>query len=150
MRRSLDAVCVTLPVVLSAAAMIFFAATVQARSGASGQGTSPLIITERASGKTFTFTPKTNARLRLSSHESWTPPHVRGKAIQLVAVDYFRDPGFSEWVIHILGTGRATITSSGEPNCPSSSSCTGAPQQFAIKIVVRKQAVRHTPGMPTR
>jgi hypothetical protein len=99
-----------------------------------------VIITERDSGRTFTLLPQRHASLRLSSSERWSPPRVRGKAIELVAVSYFRDPGFSEWTIRILGVGRATITSSGVPNCTSEGSCTGVAQRFSVKIVVRKRA----------
>jgi hypothetical protein len=61
---------------------------------------------------------------------------VRGTAIELVTVAYFRDPGFSEWTIRILGIGAATLTSLGELNCGTGSLCTGSRRRFAVKIVV--------------
>jgi hypothetical protein len=137
MRRSRYVTSIVLPALLiSACGMSAAPSPGNRRGGTAGSGTHPLVITERDSGKTFTISPKTRVSLRLSSREHWTPPRVRGTAIELVTVAYFRDPGFSEWTIRILGIGAATLTSSGELNCGTGSLCTGSRRRFAVKIVV--------------
>ena len=105
-----------------------------------------LIITERDSGSTISVTTQTQASLRLSNQYVWDPPQVTGAAIELDPVQYFANPGFSEWSIRITGTGEATIASSGMPNpppaptCPpgtqSLSPCPPAPHPFEVTITV--------------
>ena len=144
MRRSGSVVRLALlALIVSALGVLAASLPGRAYSGTDGSFARRLIITERDSGKTFKVSPQTLVSLRLSDSEVWTQPRVRGKVVKLVAVPYFRDPGFSEWTIRIVGVGTATISSSGAPNC-SGGPCPAALQQFAVKIVVRKP--RTTPS----
>jgi len=55
------------------------------------------------------------------------------KAVELTPVEYFVDPGFREWTIDARQSGRATIRSTGKPNC---STCALATRSFRVTIVV--------------
>jgi hypothetical protein len=90
-------------------------------------------ITQRSSGKTFKLAKGATATLRLSNRWRWSSPRVSTKAIELVPVEYFIDPGFREWTIEPRTRGRATIRSLGTPNC---SSCGLAARRFEVTIVV--------------
>jgi predicted secreted protein len=97
------------------------------------------VITERDSGKTFGVRHGSGLTLRLSERYRWTGPRVRGTVIQLVPVNYIRDPGFREWTIRGTAVGTARITSVGYSaergrNCDPGP-C--APRLFQVAIVVR-------------
>ena len=142
MQRSRLVVTAVVPLAVAALASRAGSSLGYAGSVARSSTPHPLIITERDSGKTFRLIPRSRASLRLSSQKRWSPPRVRGKAIELVAVSYLLDPGFSEWTIRILGTGKATITSAGTPNCATGSPCPGAVKRFTVKILVPNLADR--------
>src|SRR5712692_5114061 len=94
-----------------------------------------IIITETDTGKTFNLVTSSRAVLRLSNRFVWTPPRVDGVAVRLTPVNYFSDPGYQEWEISVIGAGRATITSSGTPNCVPGSTCPEGGVQFAIVLI---------------
>jgi len=76
-------------------------------------GTTPRVITERDSGKTFRVSRGHDLTLRLSNRYQWTGPRVNGSAVRLVPVNYFVDPGFEEWTIHARARGTARVVSIG-------------------------------------
>jgi hypothetical protein len=88
----------------------------------------PRAITEADSGESFTLAPGSGTSLRLSGDYDWSEPAVRGEAVQLARVDYFQDPGFSEWTVVAAAPGTATISARG----------TGAstPLRFQVRIIV--------------
>jgi hypothetical protein len=89
-------------------------------------------ITQAQSGKTFRLGVGETARLRLSGNWSWTQPRASSKAIQLTPVDYFADPGFSEWIVGAHASGAFTITSTGKPGCAA---CGLSLRRFRVTIV---------------
>jgi len=95
-----------------------------------------IVITEADSGKTFNLVTSSRVVLRLSNRFVWTVPRVDGVAVRLTPVSYFRDPGYQEWEISVIGVGRATITSSGTPNCVPGSTCPEGGVQFEIVLTV--------------
>jgi hypothetical protein len=93
----------------------------------------PRTITERDSGASFTLAQGAETGLRLSGEYTWSEPAVSGDAVQLTRVDYFQDPGFSEWVVQAVSAGTVTIAARGTPAGAGGS---GAPLRFQVKIVV--------------
>jgi hypothetical protein len=96
----------------------------------------PQTITEVDSGESFTLTPGSETRLRLSGQYVWSEPTVRGDAVELARVDYFQDPGFSEWTVLAVQPGTATIAARGTPACAGQEPCGGAPLRFQLEITV--------------
>jgi hypothetical protein len=84
----------------------------------------PRTITEADDGARFTLAPGAETSLRLSSDRSWSEPAVDGDAVELTRVDYFQDPGFSEWTVTAVRPGTATIAAR------------GGPLRFQVEIVV--------------
>ena len=98
--------------------------------------TAPQTITEVDSGESFTLAPGSETRLRLSGKYSWSEPTVRGDAVELARVDYFQDPGFSEWTVRAVQPGTATIAARGTPACAGQERCPDAPLPFQVDITV--------------
>jgi hypothetical protein len=96
----------------------------------------PQTITEVDSGESFTLSPGSETRLRLSGQYVWSEPTVRGDAVELARVDYFQDPGFSEWTVLAVRPGTATIAARGAPDCPDRERCPDRPLRFEIEITV--------------
>ena len=90
-------------------------------------------ITQRSTGKTFRLAKGGTATLRLSNRWRWSTPRASTKAIELVPVEYFVDPGFREWTIEAHARGTASIRSLGTPNC---SGCALPARRFRVTIVV--------------
>ena len=76
-----------------------------------------VLITPAQTGKTLRLANGGSATLRLSGRWSWTQPRVSSAAVELTPVAFFRDPGYSEWVVHARAPGRATIRALGTPSC---------------------------------
>jgi hypothetical protein len=93
-------------------------------------------ITAADSGRSFTLAPGDETSLRLSSEYVWSEPSVSGGALQLSPVDYFQDPGFSEWLVRAAAPGTATISSLGEPACAGQHGCPDEPLRFRVTITV--------------
>jgi hypothetical protein len=91
-------------------------------------------LTLASSGKTVHVARGGSLTLRLSGRWRWTDPRVSTRAIRLTPVAYYVDPGFSEWTIKARKAGRATIRSTGTPNC---STCALTTRKFRVTIVVR-------------
>jgi hypothetical protein len=96
----------------------------------------PQTITEVDSGESFTLAPGSETRLRLSGEYVWSEPTVRGDAVELARVDYFQDPGFSEWTVLAVRPGTATIAARGTPACTGQKRCPDAPLRFQMEITV--------------
>ena len=94
------------------------------------------MITETDSGRTLTLAPGSETSLRLSGDYEWSEPTVRGDAVQLTRVDYFQDPGFSEWMVRAVQPGTATIAARGTPDCAGQAGCADAPLRFQLAITV--------------
>jgi len=77
----------------------------------------PPLITPAQTGKTFRIAKGKTATLRLSSKWAWTEPRVSSKAVDLTPVEFFVDPGYSEWVVTARARGKATIRATGIPQC---------------------------------
>jgi hypothetical protein len=90
-------------------------------------------ITQASSGKTFRIAKGESAKLRLSNRWFWSDPTVSSPRVELTPVEYFRDPGFREWIIDANKVGRVTIRSSGHPNC---STCPTPTRSFVVTVVV--------------
>jgi hypothetical protein len=84
----------------------------------------------------LTLAPGSDTRLQLSGQYSWSEPTVRGDAVQLARVDYFQDPGFSEWLVRAVHPGTATIVARGAPACAGPEPCPDAPLGFQLEITV--------------
>jgi len=93
-----------------------------------------LVITQADSGKTFRLAVGAHAELHLSGKWTWSTPVVRGNALDLVQINYFRDPGYSGWTIDATARGTARVRSSGSPACQA---CSRSARRFAVTIVVR-------------
>ena len=94
---------------------------------------SPAPITQRSTGKTFRIAKDGSARLRLSNRWLWSTPRASTRAVDLVPVEYFVDPGFREWLIKARVRGSVTIRSLGRPNCTD---CDLTTRHFKVTIVV--------------
>jgi len=102
-------------------------------------GTSTPVVTLRDSGKTFTVRKGRELALRLNNRYSWTGPRVRGTAVRLTPVDYFRDPGYLEWTINARARGTARISATGYAESGTRGCDPGpcSPRLFRVTIVVR-------------
>lgn len=98
----------------------------------------PQTITEGDSGKSFTLASGSETHLRLSGKYTWSQPTVRGDAVELTRVDYFQDPGFSEWTVLAVQRGMATIAARGNPAC-AGQGCPDQPLRFQLEITVPPQ-----------
>jgi hypothetical protein len=96
----------------------------------------PQAITEVDGGKSFALSPGSETRLRLSGEYVWSEPTVRGDAVELARVDYFQDPGFSEWTVLAVQAGTATIAAHGTPACAGQERCPDEPLRFQVDITV--------------
>ncbi|HEU4865670.1 MAG TPA: hypothetical protein VFT76_05425, partial [Actinomycetota bacterium] len=95
----------------------------------------PQTITEADNGASFTLSPGSGTSLRLSGQYVWSELTLRGDAVELARVDYFQDPGFSEWTVLAVRPGRATIAARGNPQC-ADQPCPDRPLRFEIEITV--------------
>jgi predicted secreted protein len=95
----------------------------------------PRTITERDSGAEFTLATGAETSLRLTSDYAWSEPTVSGDAVELTRVDYFQDPGFSEWIVQAVSAGTATIAARGTP---AGAGGPDTPLRFQVKIVVAR------------
>ena len=83
-------------------------------------------VTQAMSGRTLRVRRTEPRMLRLSHRWHWSEPTVSGAAVQLVRVDYVRDPGYDEWTILPVTQGTVTIHATGRPG----------PRQFRLTVRV--------------
>jgi hypothetical protein len=100
------------------------------RERGAGMRPAPRTITEDHNGRSFALAPGSEISLRLPGEYEWSEPAVRGEAVQLARVDYFQDPGFSEWTVLAVQPGTATIAARGTP------AGTDRPLRFRVEIAV--------------
>ena len=87
-----------------------------------------LVITQSDSGKTFRLVVGADAEFHLSGRWTWSEPVVHGQAVDLVQINYFRDPGYSGWAVDPKAPGRVTIRSKGPlPARLAPAPCDGSP-----------------------
>jgi predicted secreted protein len=96
----------------------------------------PGVITDADAGASFALSPGSETTLRLSGDYLWSEPLASGGAVQLVRVDYFQDPGFSEWVVQAVRPGTATVAAAGRPACAGEDGCPDEPARFEVTITV--------------
>ena len=96
----------------------------------------PPTITEADNGASFILSPGSGTSLRLSGQYVWSEPTPRDDAVELARVDYFQDPGFSEWAVIAVQPGTATIAAFGNPQCADQEPCPDGPPRFEIEITV--------------
>ena len=83
-------------------------------------------LTPAQSGKTFRLAKGRTATLRLPGGWMWTEPTPSSGAVELTPVEYFVDPGYSEWQIDAHARGTVTIRSLGTPG----------PRRFVVTLRV--------------
>ncbi|HEX2044951.1 MAG TPA: hypothetical protein VHF23_04910 [Gaiellaceae bacterium] len=98
----------------------------------------PGVITDADAGAWFLVSRGSEATLRLSGDYMWSEPRVTGGAVELARVDYFQDPGFSEWVLLAVRPGRTTIAAAGRPVCAGADGCPDGPARFEVSITVAR------------
>jgi hypothetical protein len=128
-------------VVAVLAALVAGCGEESAREGGTGETApapraAPRTITEADSGESFTLSRGSETSLRLSGEYAWSEPTVRGDAVQLAPVNYFQDPGFSEWTVLAVRPGTAAIAAKGTPACAGEEGCRDEPLRFEIEITV--------------
>jgi predicted secreted protein len=96
----------------------------------------PQTITEADNGASFTLSPGSGSSLRLSGQYVWGEPTLRGDAVELTRVDYFQDPGFSEWAVLAVRPGTATIAALGSPQRADQEPSPDWQLRFEIEITV--------------
>jgi hypothetical protein len=96
----------------------------------------PQTITEADNDASFTLSPGSGTSLRLSGQYVWSEPTLRGDAVELARVNYFQDPGFSEWAVLAVRPGRATIEARGNPQRADQEPSLDGPLRFEIEITV--------------
>jgi hypothetical protein len=96
----------------------------------------PQTITEADNGASFTLSPDSGTSLRLSGQYVWSEPTLSGDAVELARVDYFQDPGFSEWAVLAVRPGRATIAARGNPQRADQEPSLDGTLRFEIEITV--------------
>lgn len=92
----------------------------------------PEVLTESDEGR-FVLGPEP-VSLRLSSDWAWEAPMVDGTGIVLSPVDYLVDPGYVEWLVEAAGTGTATLTIAGTPNCGDAAACPERTVTFELDV----------------
>jgi hypothetical protein len=86
----------------------------------------PAIITQAQSGRTYRLANGREVSPRLSGWWAWTEPRPSAPGLRLTAVEYFRDPGFSEWRVAATGRGTFSVRSVGMRG--------GAARRFVVTI----------------
>jgi predicted secreted protein len=94
----------------------------------------PAVVTEADNGRLINLTVGAEVRLRLESSWAWDQPAADGDAVAFTQVEYFADPGFTEWIVTAVQPGDAAVTASGAPNCSDESRC--PPMEFRISFRV--------------
>ena len=89
----------------------------------------PAVVTQVQSGNSYRLARGRDVALRLSGRWAWTAPRASGPGLELTPVEYFRDPGFSEWRVVATARGVYTIRSRGTPGCVG---CGLAGRSFAV------------------
>ena len=73
----------------------------------------PRIVTLRNDGARLTLRKGMQVQLRLTERYRWHAPRVRGRAVRLAPIRYFRDPGYLAWTVTARSRGSAVVRASG-------------------------------------
>jgi hypothetical protein len=97
------------------------------------------VLTLADHGKTVSLAAGDSVSVRLGGPWLWRDPVVDGGAIEVAQVNFFVDPGYSEWSVLGLQAGRATLQINGEANCPTEGDtvCILGAKVFMVTFVVR-------------
>jgi hypothetical protein len=97
------------------------------------------VLTLADHGKTVSLAAGDSVSVRLGGPWLWRDPVVDGGAIEVAQVNFFVDPGYSEWTVLGLQAGRATLQINGEANCPTEGDtvCILGAKVFMVTFVVR-------------
>lgn len=95
-----------------------------------------LIITEADSGGRFLVSLDARVLLRLGNEYVWEEPRAEGRSVELIRVDYFQDPGFSEWEVRPTQPGTTVITATGMRTCPPGAPCPEDAFAFDVAVTV--------------
>jgi hypothetical protein len=97
------------------------------------------VLTLADHGKTVSLAVGEPVSVRLGGPWLWTDPVAEGGAIDVAQVNFFVDPGYSEWAVQGLRAGRATLQINGGANCPTEGDtvCILGAKVFAVTFVVR-------------
>jgi hypothetical protein len=91
----------------------------------------PALITPTHAGKSFRLAKGRTVALRLPGGWAWSEPRPSTGAVQLTQLEFFVDPGYSEWLVEGRTQGTATIRSVGKAGCTD---C--GPRRFVVTIRV--------------
>ena len=72
----------------------------------------PKVVTLRHNGARLTLHKGAQVQLRLSERYRWRGPRVRGKAVHLVPIQFFTDPGYLAWTVTARDRGKSVVTAS--------------------------------------
>lgn len=73
----------------------------------------PKVLTLRNSGARFTLHKGAQVQLHLTERYRWLEPRVHGRAVRLVPIEFFRDPGYLAWTVTARARGKAIVTAAG-------------------------------------
>ena len=78
-----------------------------------------------------------DALLRLGDGWIWSQPEREGSSVELYQRQFVRDPGYAEWEIRPVSSGRTVIRSTGSLACHQAEPPCAAPNRlFEVTIVV--------------
>jgi predicted secreted protein len=95
----------------------------------------PAVVTEADDGRLISLTVGAEIPLRLDSSWAWDQPAVYGDVVTLTQVDYFADPGFTEWIVTAGQPGDAVVTAAGAPNCGDDSRCPPMDVSIGFRVI---------------
>lgn len=94
----------------------------------------PRVITNADNGTTITLTRGTCATLSLDTKEVWETPRSSGRAVRVFDVPTFVPD--QKWALAADHRGRATITTTGVPDCDPGEPCPLYIRTFKVTIDV--------------
>jgi len=99
----------------------------------------PKVVTLQANGKTLVVRKGAELQLRLTERYRWTVPRVRGTAVRLTRIAFFRDPGYLAWSVAARARGKAVVTAVGYSRSTEQGCDPGpcSPHLFRVTFVVR-------------
>ena len=102
--------------------------------GSASLDAKPRVVTQAQSGSTIVLQRGSIALLRLGHRRwDWAAPRLRGSAVTLEQIEYERDPGFDEWKIRAVSSGRARVTVHGD----ACDGCAARDRLFLLTVLVR-------------
>ena len=71
------------------------------------------VVTEIDSGRCLRLVMGQTAELRLKGTYRWSTAQASGEAVELVPIEFLRDPGYSAWEVRAVRPGTSAISTSG-------------------------------------